>query len=131
LIDHFGAEFFVTDVSVDEQTFATVLFHQLLGLFRVFMLFKVDNGHVRALLGESSGDSATDAAVTAGNNSDFTAQFATTRVAFILGFGPRLHLVLPSRTLRLMLSRLMFFLFCHNEKCSFLNSGSVGTTVTG
>src|SRR5437763_9359625 len=115
LIDRPGTEFLVADVAVDKQTFATMLFDKLLGFFGVPVLFEVDNADVRALLGEGNCDSAADPAVTAGDDRGFAQQFAATALTFIFRLGMRLHFVLASRTLPLMLRRLTFLRLWHDE----------------
>ena len=113
LSDDFATEFLVAHVPVDEQAFAAMLLHEMGGFFCIPMLFEVDHAHVRALFGERNRDSAADPTVAAGDDGDFAVQFATARLAFILRLWTRLHLVLASRTLPLMLSRLALFLFWH------------------
>jgi hypothetical protein len=115
LIDDFGAKLFVTDVAVDKQTFSTMLFDELLSLFRVSVLFEIDDADVRTLLGEGNSDSAADTAVATSDDCDFALQFAASALAFILRLGARLHFVLAPRTLPLMLRRLTLFLLWHDE----------------
>jgi hypothetical protein len=62
---------------------------------------QVNNGDVRAFLGEGDGHGAADPAVTAGNDCDFILQFSAAAVFVVLRFGPGRHLVLAAGLLRL------------------------------
>jgi hypothetical protein len=84
LIDNLGAEFLVCNVAVDKQTFATLLFDEVFGLFRVSVLFEIDDADVRTLFGEGHGDCAADSAVAARDDCDFPLQFAAPALAFVL-----------------------------------------------
>ena len=118
LIDNLGTEFLVADVAIEKQTFATMLFDELLGFFRVSVLFEIDDADVRAFFGEGNRDCAADTAVATGDDCDFAPQFAASALAFILRPGARLHFVLAPRMLALMLRRLALFLVRHGESLS-------------
>src|SRR5687768_7018173 len=88
------------------------------------MLVEVDNCHIGTLFCIDNRDGAADAAVAAGDQSDFAAQLAASLILSIRGLWSRPHLGLKARPPILMLRRLILFLRCtlwHDSLLRFFN----------
>ncbi len=115
VFDGFAAERFVAYVAGDEVATPAFVFDEAFGFFGVFVFVEVEEGDVAAFYGEGEGDGTSDAAVSAGDESDFVLEASG---ALVFGFGFRLgrHFALVTRTGFLLLGReglLGFLLFGH------------------
>ena len=86
LSDRLAAEILVAYVARDQVTPAALLFHQTLGLFRVFMLIQVHDADVGALFCERNCDRSSDAAVASRDHGDFVREFAAAPMRVLLLF---------------------------------------------
>lgn len=89
--------------------------NEALGFFGILVLFQVNGRDVRAFFGKSDCHCATDPAVPAGNQRDFVLQFTAAAMFCVLSFRTRLHFVLATRLLFLMLRRQNFLFLGHKR----------------
>src|SRR5215216_3580512 len=71
LRDCLPAKFLVADITINQQAFATLLFYESLGLFRIFVLLQVDDCYICAFLGKRDRNRTTNSAVSTCDDGDF------------------------------------------------------------
>src|SRR5690606_10017840 len=92
------------DIGPDQDAAAALLFDRLPSLFRVFVLFQIDDGDICALARKQHRYGAADARIAAGDEGDLALQLARADIIGCVIHGSGLELALVAR-LALMLLR--------------------------
>src|SRR4026209_568350 len=79
------------------------------------MLFEINDCDIGTFFCKGDGNGAAIPTVAAGNDCDFVSQFSAAAMFFILCLGPRLHLMLATRSPSLVLTRLKFLFSGHSS----------------
>jgi hypothetical protein len=95
------------------------------------MFVEVDDSHGRLFFGERNGDSTANAAVSAGNESNFSFQFTSTAVSRFFELKPGLHFAFAAGLLRLSLLRSLLSFLWHNCSCLFIRQLLLSCLVGG
>src|SRR4029453_8284719 len=106
LCDCLPAKCFITDIASNEQTVGSLFFYKPLSFFRVFVLLQIDDRYICAFFGKCDRDRATNSAVSASDDGDFTSQFPAGALIFVNRLLRRCHLVFATGLPLLMLGRL-------------------------
>jgi hypothetical protein len=113
LVDRSSTKVRLAYVATNQQAFATLFFDLTPSFIRVLVFFEVNDCNVGAFLGERDGNRAANPAVAASNDRDLLPQLPAAAMFFVLGPGPRLHLVFAAGLPSLVLPRLQFLFFRH------------------
>src|SRR5205823_6998860 len=119
-----SAKLFPSNVPRDEQTSASLTFHEPLRFSRVFVFVEINDDNVRAFLRVQDRHRPTDPAVPAGNECDPIPQLPAADIIAGSRFRLRPHFVLAPRLAFLMLRRADLFLFRHRKNHSLFDVSS-------
>jgi hypothetical protein len=103
--DHLLADFFVANVAGQEKALAPFLFDLPLRFLRIFVFVQVTDGNVSAFFGEENCDGATNAAITARDESHLAAELSCPTIFAALSERTRSHPGFATRLTPLFLRR--------------------------
>jgi hypothetical protein len=98
-----AAEIFISHVAGDKNAICALCLYQTLRLLGIAMFVEVDHSYGSLFFGEGNSDSAANAAVSAGNEGNFTFQFTGAAVSCFIKLRPRLHFAFSAWLLPLFL----------------------------
>src|SRR4029434_4221125 len=83
LCDDLLTKFLIADIAINEQAFASLLFYEPPGFFRIFVLLQIDDRYICAFFGKRDRNRATNAAVSTCDDRALTSQFPAAALIFV------------------------------------------------